>query len=358
MGSSFEPTIDLDNYNISLSAALNYYNDTLTLAEYKTSALDFADSIGKSVPKSIPEFDFRSIGAVCRLIMREQPIKAEHIQQIVDKLAQLTTKHQEIVSVKQESKPVVQKIKEDSVEFQEFMAELEDVFIDAIIHKWKNIQEIEYFVTKFAKNQFSRDEISRINSFLTKKYVDLTKVYDEYKSNSTCEQFKEAWKNIPSTRIKKAMAEITELQNALTNIVKVEKKVKFTAKKKEKPALSQVKNIQFAKNYENYEGLHPKSVIGSTEVWIFDTETRDLTVLRAIQGTKFEAEGQSFRNIDQDKSYKKKLRKPVEQLNSFINCVENKTKKLYKELFEAIKSTEQKGTGRMSETRMILHVFK
>lgn len=358
IGSKEEPIIDLENYNISLALALNFYNNTLTPAEYKSSALDFADSIGKPVSKSIPEFEFRSIGAVCRLILREQPIKVEHIQQVVDKL-NLIVKN----NLEREPKPEIKiipvsKPKEYRAELTDFLAEIEDNLIDAIIHKINTLQTVDYYVSKYAQNQFVRDEISQINNLLSKKTTELTKVYNEMKSKSTCQQFNEVWKDIPSTRIKKALAELELLKAGIQNLVKVEQKTKFVAKKKEKPALAQVKNIQYTKKYENIEGLHPKSVIGATEVWIFDTETRDLHVLRAIQGTKFEADGQSFKNVDDSKSIKKKLRKPIEQLNSFINCVENRTRKLYKEIFDEIKSTEQKTSGRMNEHRIILHVFK
>lgn len=359
VGSKDEPVIDLENYNISLANALNYYNNTLTLAEYKTSALDFADSIGKPVPKAIPEFDFRGIGAVCRLIMREQPIKAEHIQQIVDKLALIVKNYEAKLPPKEEVKVApAQKPKEYREELATFLAELEDCLIDATIHKWKTLQPVEYFVSKYAQQQFDNKETSQITIFLNRKNTELTKVYDEIKSKSTCQQFNEAWKDIPATRVKKAVTDLLLVKEGIINLTKVEQKSKFVAKKKEKPALAQVKNIQYTKKYENIDGLHPKTVVGASEVWIFDTETRDLHVLRAIQGTKFEADGQSFKNVDDTKSTKKKLRKPIEQLNSFINCVENRTRKLYKEIFDEIKSTEQKTSGRMNEHRIILHVFK
>lgn len=354
VGSKNEPSIDPENYNLSLANALNYYNNTLSLSDYKNSALDFADSIGKDVARAIPEFEFRGIGAVCRLILREEPVKVEHIQQVVDKLSKIQDTY---LSRKQPVEvpvavPVVE-VKKENPQLVDFLASIEDV-VDSIILTTKYEVNLDEITKQFTKAEFSKSESKAIIVFIDKKSREYGRVVLEF----TDEQYKEAYQNVPVSRIKKVIKFLTELSDYVTKILSESKKAVTISKKKDKPALVQVKNIEYCLEWDGIKGLHPKEAIGASEIWLFDTETRDLSVLRVETGLKIAAEGASFRNIDADKSIKKKLRKPEDVLNSFLNGVDSKTKKAFKEIFDQIKTTESKTSGRMNDKRLILHVFK
>ena len=101
----------------------------------------------------------------------------------------------------------------------------------------------------------------------------------------------------------------------------------------------------------------PSTVINSSEVWIFDTEKRDIIVLRALKDLKFTAKSITFNNIDENKSFKKKLRN-IDDIYLFTNTLESPTKKSLNNTFNSIKTTQQIASGRMNSNRIIIKVFK
>ena len=73
---------------------------------------------------------------------------------------------------------------------------------------------------------------------------------------------------------------------------------------------------------------------------------------------KLNASGMTFGNLDESKTVRKKLRKPEEQLHTFMNGLETKTKKSFNSIFSEIKTTEQSASGRMSANKIIIQIFK
>jgi endonuclease V-like protein UPF0215 family len=346
-----EPQIDSNNYNHSLSSALNYYNVKYSNADYKRFALEYAASIGLKLNAGIAEYMFQSIGSVCRLISRGCYIRAEDIQRTLVKLNLIQAEYEKSRTVESLDFKVAPVVKKENLKLISFENKIEDDLIQAILDS-KNPLTVEALISNYVGEEFSKSDTKDIIKFIEDKikYYN-TAIVDKKGSD---EDLKEAWQHIPSTRLKTA---VKSLESLLEGINKSQVKVvaaKVVSKKEASPII-QVKKVPYLKEYNGINGLHPKDVIGKSVAFIFDTDTRDLIMLKCLAG-KFKASGQSFTNVCDTNSAKKKLRHPEIQLNEFQGSLE-KSKKADEQYFDKIKCKEQKAVGRMSDKRIILCVY-
>jgi hypothetical protein len=346
-----EPVIDSNNYNHSLSAALNYYNVKYSNADYKRFALEYAASINLKLNAGIPEYMFQSIGSVCKLILRGCYIRAEDIQRTLVKLNMIQSEYEKSKTVDVLDFKVAPVVKKENLKLITFLNKIEDDMVQGILDN-KNPVTVESLISTYVGEEFTKSETKEIIKLIddkTKEYN--TAILDKKGSN---DDLKEAWQHIPSTRLKTA---VKSLESLLDGINKSQVKVVAAkvATKKDPSPLIQVKNVPYMKEYNGINGLHPKDVVGKSMAFIFDTDTRDLIMLKCLSG-KLKASGQSFTNVCDSNSAKKKLRHPEIQLNEFQSSLE-KSRKADEQYFDKVKCKEQKAVGRMSDKRIILCVY-
>lgn len=350
-GSNSEPSIDMNNYNHSLSQSLNYYNESWTLADYKSSAIEYATSIGIKISAIIPEYHFRGIGAVARLILRDCTLRADDISRVIDKLHSIQNEYEKskvpdgiIIDT-----PI---IKEVDFLVIDFLNNIEDVLIQSILDGSK--PTIDSYVSEYVSKEYTKTQAKFVMAFINSKLEYYTSVYNDIKGSDA--DFKDAWSHVPSTRIKTAYKSL-ELLGMGISAVQLKEKVLTIKTKKVVSPLIQSKDIPYQSEYENIKGVHPSNVVGCSEIWVYDTDTRGIHVMRSIKDEKFQAKGFTFLNIDVDRSFKKTLRK-IEDLYLFTNTLEVSTKKSLLNTFNTIKTTQQQTNGRMSKSKIIIHTFK
>lgn len=101
------------------------------------------------------------------------------------------------------------------------------------------------------------------------------------------------------------------------------------------------------------ESVSPASIIGSKELWTYDTEKRLLTVLR---GENLTIRGTTVYGYEEDKSAVKKIRKPEEFFGSFMTLNKVGMKKAFGNLSTV--ELPRKLSGRNNENTIILKTFK
>jgi hypothetical protein len=351
-GSRLEPTIDINNYNSTVSAALLYYNNSYSLSDYKEAALEYAASIGLDISRAIPEYNFRSIGAVCRLILRNCTLRIDDIQRTIDKLNQIQSEYDKNKSLE----PLVlylEPVKQIDYMVVDYCNLIEDELIDNILNGKRDIDTNKY-ISEYSSKQYTKKQSKEVQNFIEDKMQHYSNVYKSLKEG--CEQTKESFSNIPSIRIKNVPKTLEIILNDITK-VNVEVKKVVTKRKKEISPIIQVKDMPHTMNWEKIDGIHPSNAIGSSEIWVWDYEKRDIHVLKVLKDFKFQAKGYTFLNIDEERSFKKKLRK-IEDIYLFTNTLEELNKKSMNETFAAIKTTPQKTSGRMNSSKIIIKIFK
>lgn len=346
-----EPVTSAENYNHTISICLSHYNTHWALSDYKEASLEYATSINLNMNRGIAEHLFRPTGAVSRLILRECYVRPEDIQRNIEKLKQIQSDYEK-TKLPDVASNVIQ-IKQLDYLVINFLNEIEDNLIDNILNN-KSYKTEEYVKT-YTTNEYSKFQSKEIISFINSKIAHYDGVYKLLKEG--CEQTKESFALTPSTRIKNVSKELKLILDGILNVQQKEVVVKQVRAKKELSPLLQTSKVPYLKVWDKVEGLLPQAVIGCSEVWLFDTEKRDIIVLRALKDLKFNAKGFTFGNVDESKSFKKKLRK-VEDLYLFTNTLETPTKKSLLVTLNSIKTTEQIASGRMNEFKIILKVFK
>lgn len=346
-----EPVTDSLNYNHTISICLMHYNSHYSLADYKEASLEYATSIDLNMNRGIAEHLFRPTGAVSRLILRECYIRPEDIQRNIEKLKQIQsdydkTKLPDIIS------NVIQ-IKQIDYLVVNFLNSIEDNLIDNILNN--KSYKIDEYIKTYTSNEYSKSQSKEIIAFINTKMAYYEDVYKRLKEG--CEQTKESFALTPSTRIKSVSKGLKTLLEGILNVQHKEIVIKQVRAKKELSPLLQTSKMPYLKVWDKVEGLLPQAVIGCSEVWIFDTEKRDIIVLRALKDLRINAKGFTFGNVDETRSSKKKLRK-IEDLYLFTNTLEAPTKKSLLATLNSIKTTEQLTSGRMNEFKIILKTFK
>ena len=82
----------------------------------------------------------------------------------------------------------------------------------------------------------------------------------------------------------------------------------------------------------NIKSIDPKEIIGAKEVWCFDTKTRKIIRYAAQDSSGLTVKGSAILNFNTSDSKSKMLRKPQEQLATFVKLEKNKMLSFLEEL--------------------------
>lgn len=126
--------------------------------------------------------------------------------------------------------------------------------------------------------------------------------------------------------------------------------------KKATPATKQVAKVVYQKECADFKisSTSPAYIVGATEVYLFNTKTRVIKYLVTDNKDGFIVSGTTVKNYDEELSFKKKLRKPEETIDS-INKV---TKLRALKALKALKTKASSTDGRINADTVILKVNK
>jgi len=155
---------------------------------------------------------------------------------------------------------------------------------------------------------------------------NIKKLHDFYQEIiSACDMLQQEGKVNRKPRVKKAVP-----------------KDKLVAKMKYKKTDDQLKLVS----------INPADIIGSQEVWVFNTKTRKLGKYVAAAYNDLRVKGTTIIGFDENKSVQKTLRKPEEQLKEFKAA----GKVALRKFLEDIKAVDIKLNGRINEDTILLKV--
>lgn len=177
-------------------------------------------------------------------------------------------------------------------------------------------------------------------------------------------QLKEGYSNLTKPQIKL-------YYNALCKIIKecelyVQTKLVTNSNKKINPKSSDdlVKNLKYKSNDTMFDltSIKPQLIIGSNELWIFNSKTRKLGCYVASNistsgmkrpGYGLSVKGSTIIGFDENKSLQKMVRKPAEVLEKFK--LAHKTKK--NKVFDELSTIETKLNGRINTDIVLLYIL-
>ena len=346
---STEPTINPLDYTISLMRALNYYNSAY---ENKDKRKWFMSYVGKKSSEfdDLSDWEFRSVGTMIRLKQREQPLTDKDLQFIEDKITELRKKAKEgkkYSTLKGEPK---EKEVKPTVSIQDRMVESASTHIGEINGLIDDFitNDVEIDVGAYLKANNVSPQVSKlIPGAFTKTIEELNEVLE-----GNDKQLVEGYSNIKKTKIKKLIKSLESISDACAQQAVAAKAARKPRARKEKPPAIVAKNVKYMKEHVELgiKSVAPEKIIGSSEVWVFNTKYKKLQVYRSL-GT-LGIKGTSILNYDVATSGSKTLRKP-----ELVKGYADMTKRNLATEFKNLKTKEAAVNGRINEECVILRVF-
>lgn len=170
------------------------------------------------------------------------------------------------------------------------------------------------------------------------------------------EQLKEGYRLLKKPQLERMVAFLESVMNAAAMTEKVSKTQRKARKKKAPTVEKLVSKIKFLPKFEEFGLVSelPATIIGATEVWVYNTKKRKLGKYVAEEHATLSCKGSRIVYFDENKSKQKALRKPKEQLKAFQAA----GKVQLRRFLEEIRGVDTKLNGKLGPDVVILRVVK
>lgn len=168
------------------------------------------------------------------------------------------------------------------------------------------------------------------------------------------EQLKEAYRHLSKSQIKKIISFYQEVCSACDMLLQEAKVNKKPRAKRPTDKAKVVSKLKYQKTFEPLKlvSINPQDIIGSKELWIYNTKSRKLGKYIAAEYQELGVKGTSITGFDEAKSVQKTLRKPEDQIKEFKSAGKVQLRKF----LEDIKAVDIKLNGRINEEVILLKV--
>jgi hypothetical protein len=349
-----EPEINQLNYNASIIDALNHYNSDF---DNKTKRKWFVEYFGKKINYAISEindYEFRSVGTICRVLMNGNELSEEHkkfIETEFERLKKISEgikakrikaekAAQENPVVEINTKPTIQDRLEDIA--VDFMSDLNGMVDDFIMDRSKPLN-VAVLMRKPINGPVGKKILAKIKR-TTEELQEVLLGQDKV--------LVEAYGNFKKAELKKLSSFYDELTEKLGQTKKV---IRTQRKPKAKPPAVVVSRLKYMKesNQLNIKSVSATGIVGATEIWLYNTKNRRLQMYCSMPEMTLTVRGTSIMNFDPEKSVQKLVKKPEE-----ISNLMEKGKRTFSSYLKLLQSRDTVVTGRMNDQTLILATFK
>ncbi len=176
----------------------------------------------------------------------------------------------------------------------------------------------------------------------------------ELASGEADDQLKEGYKHRSRKQIKNFIAFLQEIESACNMLMQEAKVNKKPRAKKAVSADKLVAKLKYKKSDEPLKlvSINPADIIGSKELWVYNSKTRKLGKYVAKEYHELSVKGASITNFDENQSICKTLRKPEDKLKEFKAA----GKVALRKFLDDINATDTKMNGRINEEILLLKV--
>jgi len=191
---------------------------------------------------------------------------------------------------------------------------------------------------------------------------DIIKAYKEMEAELSelivekTEDLVEGYSHMTLSQQKKLLKLVSSFITDSEKYVLSKKATRKPRAKKATPATKQAEKVIYQKESADYKitSTSPALIVGATEVYLFNTKTRVIKYLVTDKREGFIISGTTIKNYDKELSFKKKLRKPEETIDS----VNKMTKLRALKALKALKTSQSETDARINADTVILKVNK
>jgi hypothetical protein len=177
---------------------------------------------------------------------------------------------------------------------------------------------------------------------------------EELASGKADEQLREGYSHLSKKQVKNLIAFYQEIASACDMLTQEAKVNRAPRAKKAVPAEKIVAKLKYMKTNEPLKlvSISPTDIIGSKELWIFNTKSRKIGRYVAEEYKELGVKGTTITGFDANLSVQKTVRKPEEKLKEFKAAGKVQLRKFLDE----INATDTKMNGRINEETILLKV--
>jgi hypothetical protein len=291
---------------------------------------------------------------VCALIKAHEqgmPLRDRHVEYILDAVKRvLLLKADDEDVVKKETKPEVK-----IVTIQDRMNEVAkkhilyfEILEDALFAgETVDPKAYEYLV----KNLVPQVLIGKIQAVFEPRYNELKEA-----RKGQDEQLKEGYSHYKAADFKRCEAFYDKLFQDLVAYNQTKKATKKAAVRKPPAKEKLVKSLKYLKQDTALKivSINPVDIVGAEVLWVYNVKNRKIgRYVAEAMGGVLGVKGTTITGYDANKSTQKTLRKPEEQIKTFLAS----TKIELRKYIENIKTTEIKLNGRINADTILLKVI-
>ena len=342
---------DGDRFDSRLRKSFYYYNYYYSQKDCKKYVVEWLQKNSKLSQDEIKAFnragDRLLPMTVCSLIMAHRkgmPFRGRHIEFIIDSVQSVIERaepeEEDVIASPTQvaNRPTIQDRLNEKT--SELIGELEGKYDEL-----EGFKPYDWLVA----NNVVQSQLTKYEAVYKSRLEEL-----ELAQSKQDDQLKEAYSHYKAADFKKRINWINDLLSAVEQYRGVKKATKKLRVKKAPSKEKVVAKLKYAKDDKALKvvSINPADIVGSAELWVYNTKTRKLGKYVAASYQTLGVKGTSITGFDTDKSVAKTLRKPEEQLKEFAKAGKIALRTFIKD----IKAVETKLNGRISEDVLLLRV--
>ena len=362
---------DADTFHRFFKKAMDYYRLESDIKTYKPAVAKWMETIG-CTKADITAFkkvkDSRvgtTMGAVACCLNRGMTPQRDDFNQGRDTAAWLRAEIVKVIAagkndISEEdakaieaAKPAVytpsiqERVKEAAYKMTE---ELEEA-IEGFQKDPENFDPKAFKVLNLLKGKEVKAAHARLIKTLYKRDLD---ELEELASGTEDEQLREGYSHLSRKQVRNLISFYQEIIAACDMLAQEAKVNRAPRAKKAQPKEKIVAKLKYKKSDEPLKlvSINPTDVIGSKELWTYNTKTRKLGKYIASEFNDLGVKGTTITGFDEFKSVQKTLRKPEEKLKEFKAAGKVQLRKF----LDDINATDTKMNGRINEEIILLRV--
>lgn len=356
-----ENATETRSFERMLWEAQNYVHYEIAVQSTAKSFIKYLEKIDFNPEKTkmirkLPDYYFETLGKWTYISLKGVELPEDYYASLLKGAEEL---YEIAVSKYQDDEPVAAVNKDNVISIQDRMRiQLQELF-----------GEFESAVDQLLAGELASkdyDAYSKIKSYEPEVKAAHAKIVREVYEESLAEaelivEFKdedirEAYAHVPARRRKDLVKLYEAIVTACDTVINTNKAVRKTRTKKAPSKDKLVSKIKYKQNEPELglASINPASIVGATQLWVYNTKTRKLGVFHADKMLKeLGVKGTTIVGFDTETSTQKTVRKPNEVLRGADKLARTKIAKVYTELT----TTETKMNGRLNEHTLLLRVF-
>jgi hypothetical protein len=307
-----EPTIRPENYNVDIGTALVWYTEQTDDKKRRKFAMEHFAKLGRKQEvlalNKASDYDIRQIGIMCRLLATGNTLSEQHMALLESRVAILVAKHKPVKEIKKvvDAPTNVVSIQERMEEKAHDLAgEIEGAIDEFVLNKSSTFSTKNYLLS----NEVSAPIAKRIGELFHGLRVELLEVIE-----GDDEQLVEGYSNFTKREMKKFLEFVENIITDCEQQVQTAKASRAPRKRKPQSPTKLVSKLKFLREFTDLglKSIKPETIIGSTEVWYYNTKYRRVGVYKGEGGNPLSVKGTTIIGFDVKESQQMTLRKPEE----------------------------------------------